>query len=128
MFPIDRSIENLGGLIEKKERSWFFIVMILSAALVTNVVQFVVGYAQHSAGLSGVVYAVLGFVWWLGWLRPQWGLGLPRSIVGFMLIWLVIGYTDLLWVEMANTAHLAGLICGCALAALLAIGARRKPV
>ena len=51
---------------------------------------------------------------------------LPRAIVGFMLVWLVIGYADVLWVNMANTAHLVGLISGCLLAALLAIGSGRR--
>ncbi len=117
----------LGAQIERRLGFFALFMVFVVSAMVSNVAQALVS-GPNFGGLSGVVYGVLGFVWWLGWLRPQWGLGLPRSIVGFMLIWLVIGYTDLLWVEMANTAHLAGLICGCALAALLAIGARRKPV
>jgi len=40
----------------------------------------------------------------------------------------VLGYTDVLWVNMANTAHTVGLISGCLIAAVLALGAgRRKP-
>ena len=35
-----------------------------------------------------------------------------------MLIWMVIGFADVLFVSMANEAHLSGLIIGC-LAALV---------
>ena len=40
------------------------------------------------------------------------------GIVGFMLVWLIIGYSGVLWVEVANTAHTVGLISGCLLALL----------
>lgn len=116
----------LGAQIERRLGFFALLMVFVVSGMVSNIAQVMVS-GPNFGGLSGVVYAVLGFVWWLGWLRPGWGLGLPRSVVGFMLIWLVIGYADLLWVEMANTAHLAGLICGCALAGVLALGARRQP-
>mgnify|MGYP001025511819 FL=1 len=67
-------------------------------------------------GMSGVVYGLLGFTWWLGWLKPQWGFKIQPQIVGFMLVWLMIGYADVLFVSMANTAHSLGLVSGCLLA------------
>jgi GlpG protein len=67
-------------------------------------------------GLSGVVYALVGFVWWFGYLAPEQGLSLAKPIVAFLLFWLVLGFVDLLPVNLANTAHLLGLISGCLLA------------
>lgn len=121
----------LGAKIEATfGKSMLLLVFVLSA-IVSNVAQSmftdpVQGNLLVFGGLSGVVYAVMGFVWWLGWLKPQWGLSLPKSIVGFMLVWLVLGFADVLWVNMANAAHTAGLITGCLLAGLLSIGADKR--
>ena len=110
--------------------SMLLIVFIVSATI-SNAAQAIFsepvqGNLYLFGGLSGVVYAVMGFVWWLGWLRPSWGLSLPNSIVGFMLVWLVLGYADILWVNMANAAHTAGLISGCLLAAALSLGSGKR--
>jgi GlpG protein len=85
---------------------------------------FVLVSGPNFGGLSGVVYALVGCVWWLGWLKPSWGLSLPKPIVMFLLIWLVVGYLDFLPVKMANTAHMAGLICGCLFAWFLVTRAK----
>ncbi len=110
----------LGAQIERGLGTLMLIMIFLVSAVISNGAQLWMS-GPNFGGLSGVVYAVLGFVWWAGWLRPSWGLGLPKSVVGFMLVWLVIGYADVLWVEMANTAHTVGLISGCMLAWLLSV-------
>ncbi|TMN94189.1 rhomboid family intramembrane serine protease GlpG, partial [Pseudoalteromonas sp. S409] len=38
------------------------------------------------------------------------------SIVGFMLVWLVLGFADVLFFRKANWAHLGGLVSGMAFA------------
>lgn len=75
---------------------------------------------SNFGGLSGVVYGVIGFVWWCGLLKSKSGLKLPNQFVIIAIGWLLLGYLDLLWVNMANEAHLFGLISG----SLLAIGLR----
>ncbi|RDV23966.1 rhomboid family intramembrane serine protease GlpG [Alteromonas aestuariivivens] len=115
----------LGGQIERKLGVMMLLVVFLVSAVASNLAQALVS-GPNFGGLSGVVYALLGFVWWLGWLKPAWGLQLPKAIVGFMLIWLVLGYADILWVSMANTAHTVGLIAGCLLALMLSLGADRS--
>ncbi|WP_421133086.1 rhomboid family intramembrane serine protease GlpG [Alteromonas sp. A079] len=119
----------LGAKIERTFGMTMLCIVFVLSATTSNVAQAlfsdpVQGNLYLFGGLSGVVYAVLGFVWWLGWLRPQWGLSLPNSIIGFMLVWLVLGYADILWVNMANAAHTAGLITGCVLAGILSLGAK----
>lgn len=108
----------LGKDIEKTLGSGVLLTLLMISGVASNYGQFLVSGANFG-GLSGVVYAVLGFVWWLGWLKPELGLSIPKAIVGFMLVWLLLGYADLLWVNMANTAHLIGLISGCMMARLL---------
>ena len=105
----------LGNQIEQKFGSSTLVLLFLISAVVPNIGQYLAS-GPNFGGLSSVVYAVVGFVWWIGWLRPSWGLSLPKPVVGFLLIWLILGYADVLWVQMANTAHTLGLICGCAFA------------
>ncbi|MGO3799452.1 MAG: rhomboid family intramembrane serine protease, partial [Vibrio casei] len=68
-------------------------------------------------GLSGVVYALMGYLWVIGWRRPDKGLFIPRPLVVFMLAWLVLGFVQP-FMAIANSAHLVGLLAGCGLAAL----------
>ncbi|GGW85112.1 rhomboid family intramembrane serine protease GlpG [Alteromonas halophila] len=121
----------LGAQIERTLGLSMLLLVFGVSAILSNIAQSfftdpISGMLLPFGGLSGVVYALMGFVWWLGWLRPQWGLSLSNSIVGFMLVWLVLGYADVLWVNMANAAHTVGLITGCGMAALLALGAGKR--
>lgn len=121
----------LGAKIERTLGISMLLIVFLVSATISNAAQALFSDPVQAnlflfGGLSGVVYAVMGFVWWLGWLRPSWGLSLPNSIVGFMLVWLVLGYADILWVNMANAAHTAGLISGCLLAATLSLGSAKR--
>jgi GlpG protein len=49
-------------------------------------------------------------------LNPQQPALVTNGIIGFMLIWLVLGFADMLFVSMANWAHLGGLLSGMAYA------------
>ncbi|BDX04547.1 rhomboid family intramembrane serine protease GlpG [Planctobacterium marinum] len=109
---------TLGKDIEAKFGATGLILLYLATGLLSNYTQFLVS-GPGFGGLSGVVYGLFGFVWWCGWLRPQWGLSLSKPLVGFMLLWLLIGFADVLWINMANTAHLTGLVCGCMSALLI---------
>lgn len=103
---------SLGKQIEKTFGLSSLLTLFVFSASASNIAQLLVS-GPNFGGLSGVVYALVGCVWWLGWLKPSWGLSLPKPVVGFLLIWLVVGYLGILPVSMANTAHTVGLICGC---------------
>ena len=106
---------QLGGSIEKTLGKGTLINLLLLSAIASNLGQYLVS-GSNFGGLSGVVYALVGFVWWYGYLAPEKGLSLSKPIVGFMLFWLILGFVDLLPVNVANTAHLLGLLSGCFLA------------
>ncbi|NQY86674.1 MAG: rhomboid family intramembrane serine protease GlpG [Colwellia sp.] len=106
---------QLGGSIEKVLGKGTLINLLLISAIFSNLGQFFVSGANFG-GLSGVVYALVGFVWWYGYLAPEKGLSLSKPIIGFLLFWLLLGFVDVLPVNIANTAHLLGLISGCLLA------------
>ena len=103
---------QLGGEIEQRLGKGVLLQLFIVSALLSNVGQFLVS-GPNFGGLSGVVYAVLGFVWWMSWLKPEKGFYISNSLIGFMLVWLMLGFVDLLPVNVANTAHLAGLVSGC---------------
>lgn len=115
----------LGRQVEQRLGSSMLITLFLVTAILSNGAQLLVS-GPNFGGLSGVVYGLFGFVWWLGWLRPSWGLSIQPGLVVFMLVWLVLGYSGILWVNVANTAHTVGLISGCALAGLLSLGQSQR--
>jgi GlpG protein len=108
---------QLGGSVERTLGKGALINLFLITALVSNLGQFMVS-GPNFGGLSGVVYGLVGYVWWYGWLAPEKGLMISKPIIGFLLFWLLLGYVDVLPVNMANTAHLLGLVSGCLLAAV----------
>ncbi|AJR07157.1 rhomboid family intramembrane serine protease GlpG [Photobacterium gaetbulicola] len=104
----------LGGQLERRSGSAKLLQVFLISALVSGFAQFWF-HGPNFGGLSGVVYALLGYIWWMGWLAPQRGLSIPKPYVVFMLVWLVLGFADILGMSVANMAHLFGLLSGCAL-------------
>lgn len=80
------------------------------------------GFMQHQfsgpwfGGLSGVVYALMGYAWLHGERDPQSGIFLPRGLMMFSLIWLVAGWFNVFGMSIANGAHITGLVIGLAMA------------
>jgi GlpG protein len=101
------------GRIEQQLGARSLMLMSVSAALLSNCAQFLL-QGEHFGGLSGVVYAVLGFLWIYGWRFPAQSLRLSRWDIGLALFFLALGFMDLLWVNTANWAHLSGLLAGMA--------------
>jgi len=103
---------QLGGDIEQRLGSVKLIQLFLVSAALSGAGQYWVEGANFG-GLSGVVYALVGYLWMLGYKAPQVGLSMPKPIVGFMLVWLVLGFVQP-FMAIANTAHLVGLLSGIA--------------
>lgn len=115
----------LGGQIERKLGTSKLLWLLLVAAALPNFIQYGIS-GPLFGGLSGVVYALVGYFWWMGRLYPQAGIGLPPAYIVFMLIWLIMGWFDILGIKTANGAHLAGLIVGCVQAWLDARTLKRR--
>ncbi|RUO56523.1 rhomboid family intramembrane serine protease [Pseudidiomarina homiensis] len=101
----------LGGRFERFYGSTYLVIALVFCGVFSNVMQFMVS-GPYFGGLSGVVYGLFGLAVVVSWQRPRHPLFLPVGLIVFMLVWLLLGYTDLLWVSVANTAHSAGLIAG----------------
>ncbi|MGF1752949.1 rhomboid family intramembrane serine protease GlpG [Vibrio makurazakiensis] len=105
---------QLGGDIEKKLGSLKLLQIFVVSSALSGAGQYWIEGANFG-GLSGVVYALVGYLWVVGTKAPQLGLAIQKPIVGFMLVWLVLGYVQP-FMAIANTAHLAGLAAGVGLA------------
>lgn len=101
----------LGGRIERYLGTPWLLAVFLFSGIVANIAQYMVS-GPNFGGLSGVVYGLLGFCWLYSMGRPTF-LRLPPGLIVFMIGWLLLGYTGVLWVNIANEAHLAGLLAGC---------------
>lgn len=105
----------LGRMVEKMEKGWRYGIFILLAAALPNLLQGLTpreyfGSLQFG-GLSGIAFALFGFVWVKTTLQPSIGVYFPTSTVAIMLIWLVLGFTGQVG-NIANLVHLGGLIVG----------------
>ncbi|AFJ45345.1 rhomboid family intramembrane serine protease GlpG [Shimwellia blattae] len=105
----------LGGPLEKRLGSGkLFVITVISALLS--------GYVQHKfsgawfGGLSGVVYALMGYCWLRGERDPECGIHMPRGLMAFAIVWLIAGWFDLFGLSIANAAHASGLAVGLAMA------------
>lgn len=69
--------------------------------------------------MSGVDYALLGYVWLMSRRAPHSGFFVPQMLVVFMLGWMVFTMTDAAGAvgfgNVANEAHLGGLVVGLAM-------------
>lgn len=107
---------QFGGDIELRLGRAKLVQLFLFSALFSGLGQYWVEGANFG-GLSGVIYALLGYSWFIGWLAPEKGISVQKSIVGFMLVWLILGYVQP-FMAIANTANLVGLITGCVIAGI----------
>ncbi|WP_325891351.1 rhomboid family intramembrane serine protease GlpG [Grimontia sp. NTOU-MAR1] len=104
----------LGGKIEKHSGSAKLMQLFLLTALFSGLGQYAFE-GPAFGGMSGVVYALLGYLWLMGTLAPERGLSIEPAYVGFMLLWLAVGFFEPFGMAIANMAHLFGLVSGCAL-------------
>lgn len=112
----------LAGQVEKQQGKGKLLTITLIAALLTGWVQFHFS-GPAFGGLSGVVYALMGYVWLLGKLHPDSQLALPNALMIFSLLWLIAGYANLFGLAIANAAHTTGLVIGL----LMALQDRYRP-
>lgn len=107
----------VGSKVEYFQGRWVLAGLVLFSGVASNLAQLYMS-GPLFGGMSGVVFALLGYAWFWDRRNPQNALGLPSALMGFMILWLVLGYTGLLegvgLGAIANTAHLAGLLAGLA--------------
>ena len=120
---------ELGALIEQRLGGPLLLALVCFCGAGSNAAQDWYSGPTLFGGMSGVVYGLLGFCWVHNLLLPDRYLAVPRGIIVFMLIWLafcMVAPTELLGIgSIANAAHLAGLLLGCAAAVPVVILGRQ---
>ncbi len=110
----------LGGQLEQHLGKTTYVLVFLMTSVVSNTAQLIAS-GPIFGGISGVVYALVGFCW--VYKRKHNQLDFPEALIVVSAVWLVMGFTPLFeWLgigRMANTAHLTGLVSGMLLALLL---------
>jgi GlpG protein len=106
---------QLGTLIEVRRGTLRLAVLLLVSAAISNYGQYLwderTGLVRPFMGLSGVVYALFGYVWMKGLYQPEQRMAVHPNSVNIMLIWLVACMSGALG-PIANAAHFVGLAVG----------------
>jgi GlpG protein len=109
---------RLGGLVELRKGRLKTAGLVLLAALASNIGEYVwesyrygPGHPASFGGMSGVVYALFGYVWMKDDYEPEADMHLPSNTIVYMIIWLIVCMTGYLG-NIANAAHLVGLVVG----------------
>lgn len=123
LWELGRRLEALLG--------WkHYLLFVVLTAIAANATQFAGGPSLFG-GMSGVVYALIGYIWMRQKFDPHPLLAVPPGIIGFMLVWLIVCLTGLVDQFMdgsvANGAHVGGLMAGMAWAILASYGKTRRP-
>ncbi len=115
---------QFGRLLEMLLGTSRLAIMILVIAVVSNVAQAVMpsnlpglpaslGGTPFFGGMSGVVYGLFGYTWMRSIFVAQPGYHLSQISVIIMIGWLFLCMTPAI-PNVANVAHIVGLVVGCA--------------
>ncbi len=105
-------LRDLGSMVEARQSSWLLVILVAAFAAISNFAQFLF-HGGGFGGMSGVNYALIGYIWIRGKFDPGSGLYLHPSTVVYMIIWFFVCLVGFMG-PVANTAHAAGMISGMA--------------
>ena len=109
MWELGRRLEFLTG-------RWHFLLFFIITAIAANASEFIWSGHANFGGMSGVVYALVGFIAVRQRIAPHPLVAVPSALIGFMLFWLVLCMTGVVDYfiagSVANAAHVGGLMAG----------------
>ena len=107
---------EIGRRIELLHKAHAILLITAVSSLAANLAQYWLSGPALFGGMSGVVYAYLGYSFVWSRLQPSRSFGLPEGIYIFVLIWLALGFSGVIdtfgFASIANGAHLGGLVAG----------------
>lgn len=118
---------RLGIPVEQTIGSRRYLAFFLAAAFVSSSCEFALG-DHMGIGMSGVVYAIFGFVWATRWRYPGFKQLLNSELISLFILWMGGCFlaTRLQMVPIGNVAHMTGLMFGGAIG--LFVIQYRRPV
>lgn len=103
-------LKDLGSAIEKVAGPASFLELVLVSGVASNFAEFAFS-TPYFGGMSGVVYALFGYVWMRAKFDPASGLRLESNTILWMIGWFVLCTTGVMG-PVANIAHGVGLAVG----------------
>jgi GlpG protein len=101
---------QLGSAVEQRQGTLRLAVIVLISAVISNLTQYFTA-GPVFGGMSGVVYAVFGYIWMQSKFVPGSGLYMPPQMVFMCVFWFFLCMTGTVG-PIANGAHAGGLITG----------------
>ena len=106
----------VGLEIQKAQGKLALLLIIFTSGIIANFSEYFLYESIRFGGLSGVVYGLFGYCFAKEIILKQHHFSFPPSLYTFIFIWLLVGYTDILYYlgfgMIANGAHLGGLLSG----------------
>lgn len=102
---------EFGTKIERADSSRFLLLLVVVSGIAGNVAQSFVT-AGIFGGMSGVVYALVGYLFLLPRLSPRYPALIPNNVAYFLIGFMVLAGVGVFGREIANTAHFTGFACG----------------
>ena len=113
------ALRYFGGTIELRRGTWRFLVIVLVSAIASNVGECLIELQTRDVtnfgGMSGVGYALFGYLWMKGWAHPEERLGVNDNTIIIMVVWFLLCFTHVFRNTLgpvANAAHGIGLVVG----------------
>lgn len=100
-----------GRQLESLQPRWFFVILVLVTAFVSNTTQYLVIEYNNFGGMSGVDYGLLAYAWVIHFFMPRSGILMNNSMFLFFVVALVV--MEIVagsWI--ATAAHVSGLLTG----------------
>jgi GlpG protein len=125
---------ELGRRIEMRRGSLHLGVLVLLTGVASNMTQYAAelwsGERALFGGMSGVIYALIGYITAWNLLQPRLRYDVPRGLFVVMIGMLLLCMSGLLTLagfgQIANAAHIGGLVAGLAAGFLVALAAGRN--
>lgn len=109
MLDLGRRVEIFVGKLQ-------YLIFFLVTGVISNVIQYLWSPNQLFGGMSGVVYAVVGYIFVAKKMNPKLFLDVRQAVlitVFISLILCIVGVMDIVFgISVANAAHVGGLISG----------------
>lgn len=117
-------MKDLGSLIESFKGKSYYLWLLLVSGVLSNFAQYFVSNNPFG-GLSGIVYALLGFIWMNKRFDENTTYALPKNDILMLIGWFFLCFTGVFG-SIANTAHGAGLAVGMIFGILSGVSASKK--
>jgi membrane associated rhomboid family serine protease len=110
-------LNKLGKKVEFESKRSFFIVLVISSGIIASIYELIIA-GQTGIGLSGIVYALFGFIAIKSYFNNSYKHFLGRGLVALFITWLFfcvyLSYKNIM--QIGNAAHFVGLFWGMLLA------------